>query len=166
MPHEIIVGITESGKTTLAMQKALAYHNNGTQVIVLDPMRNPKWPGGLVFTDPSAFVKEVQAWRGCAIFVDEAGETVGRYDDELTFLATRGRHYGHNCYFIAQRAKMINTNVRNNCSILNMFKQSPEDCKELANVFAQEELKNGNKLSRGEFFYCNGFESVKKYKIF
>lgn len=148
------------------MKKAQEYKTRGYDVLVLDPLKNPDWPSELVFTDPNAFLNEVKNWRKCAIFVDEAGETIGKFAGEMMWLATRGRHYGHVCHFIAQRAKMVDVNVRSNCSVLNMFKQSVDDSKLLASEFAQPELKNGNTLQQGEFYYCNTFSDVTKYKIF
>lgn len=172
MPHSKIIGMTESGKTTLAKQLSKEYQQRKIPVIVLDPLGDPGWsdnPDSEYFyqTDNKAvFLSAVRASRSCAVFIDEAGESVGQYDREMYWLATRGRHYGHNCHFLAQRAQQIAKTVRDQCGRLYLFNCSLDDAKTLANEWNKPELKEAYTLKQGEFFAVSRFGSVVKLSAF
>lgn len=170
--HELIVGITNSGKTTLAMAKARRFKETGIVSIVLDPMGSPKWisEGGvhqsLLFQEPEKFLLEVKKWQSCALFVDEAGDAIGRFGGVMNQLATRARHDGHVSHFICQRASMIDKNVRANCSVLSCFKQDIDDAIILARNFAQPKLREAATLQQGEYLSCDTFSDVVKKRVF
>lgn len=169
MAHCLILGMTQSGKTTLAKKLAHGYRARGISVIVLDPLGDPEWPndeeGTFQTRNRADFLRTVKASRQCAVFVDEAGESVGQYDDEMHWLATRGRHYGHQCHFLSQRGQQIAKTVRDQCSKMYLFCCSKTDGKILADEWNQEELRNVNVLGRGEFFVVSRFDPMRKGKV-
>lgn len=168
MPHVLIIGMTESGKTTLAVDLCKGYRDKGIKTIVLDPMYDQRWQADFLTTDKGRFLEIVQnpQTRSCALFVDESAELIGQYHDEMFWLATRGRHYGHNTHFIAQRAKQLAKTVRDQCAYLFLFNCSFDDSKELANEFNRPELKDAHTLARGEYFQCPRWGELQKLRVF
>ena len=51
MTHNLILGMTMSGKTTLAKRLAAHYTQNGINVVVLDPMYDPEWEADFTTAD-------------------------------------------------------------------------------------------------------------------
>jgi len=167
MAHLLIVGMTESGKSTLACQLSHTYQQAGIGVIVLDPLLDQRWAADVITDDSSYFLDLVSSpeTRGCAIFVDECGEMIGHFKKEMFFLATRGRHYGHNCHFITQRAKQLSPTVRDQCGYLALFSCSLDDGIEMSRNFNRSELKNANVLQKGEYFFCGRWGELKRKKV-
>lgn len=119
--------------------------------MVLDPDKRSEWNADFITTNPEEFLEVVFANTGCAVFVDESGDMIGRYGGAMNRLATTSRKWGHNCHFIAQRAKQIDPTTRTQCSNVFVFKQSLDDTKELAREFVADELKNAHILRKGEY---------------
>lgn len=165
MGHSLILGMTESGKTTLAKRLAANYRNNGVGVIVLDPLHD-KWDCDYQTSDKNVFLTTVQQNQACAVFIDEGGESVGQYDTEMHWLATRARHYGHATHFISQRGQQLAKTVRDQCSNLFLFNCSSSDAKLLANEWNKPELINANSLQRGEFYRVGRFKEVERMQLF
>jgi len=165
MPHVLITGVTESGKTTLAKSLCHAYSRRGIQTIVLDPLSDPGWHSNFSGTDPVAFLDIVRRSRSCAVFIDESGEMIGHYNDEMFWLATRARHYGHNCHFITQRPAQISPNVRNQCTRLYLFTSSRDDTILLSKEWNKPELLEANMLKQFECFSVERFSPVKKISV-
>lgn len=164
--HELIAGTTLSGKTTLARRKAALYTAAGRHVIVLDELMDPKWisEGGAVFLtdDPEEFQKVFWSSRNCAVFIDEAGESVGRYDKEMSKVATRGRHWGHIGHFIVQSPSMIDRNVRRNCAGVYAFAMEDGDAETLSKEYIQPMLREASSLNQGEYIHAVRFGKDKK----
>ncbi len=165
MPHVLIAGMTESGKTTLAKQLCAKYRRSGIETIVLDPLNDPGWQAGFQTTSSDEFNAVVRQSRQCAVFIDESGETIGRYNDDMFWLATRARHYGHNCHFITQRIVQLNKTVRDQCAKLFLFCVSKDDAKALSNGWNNDTLLKANLLKQFECFYCTRFGITEKIQI-
>jgi predicted AAA+ superfamily ATPase len=155
MAHSLILGMTESGKTTLAKQLAAKYKKAGINVLVLDPLNDPTWCADFQTTDPDEFLSILWQSRKCAVFIDEAGESAGRYDKAMIKTATKGRHWGHNVHYLTQRGALLSTTIRGQCSQLFLFLSGKNDGKLHAEEWAKDELKNCNNLNRGEFFHTS-----------
>lgn len=165
MPHSLICGITESGKTTLAVHLCRQYMTRGIKTIVLDPLLDPRWGADFVTHKTDEFLEMVSNSRSCGVFLDESAETVGRYSKEMFWLATRARHYGHNTHFITQRAVNLNVTVRDQCSHLFAFLISNVDATTLARNWCKPRLEMANMLDRFEFFHAQRFGELKKYTV-
>jgi hypothetical protein len=135
-------------------------------LFVLDPLLDPEWEADYITDNPEAFLKMVFANQACEIAVDESGETIGRFSKEMMPLATRSRHLGHVCTFIAQRTQQIDPNVRNQCTTLLCFSQSVQDSETLAIDWVDPELKNAYLLNQGEFYLKRRFKEIKKLNAF
>lgn len=123
------------------------------------------WIADLVTSNPHKFLITAQKSRSCMLYLDESGETVGRYNDEMLWLATRARHYGHISHFITQRVVLLNRTVRDQCSKLFVFRVSANDAKALADDWANPHLYNAANLDKYQFIYCNRFGATKKYTL-
>lgn len=169
MAHSLIVGMTESGKSTLARRMVAGYKTEGLHTLILDPLDDPAWynaGASYLTTDGDKFLEIVFKSRKCAIFVDESGEAIGRYGGAMKKLATRSRHYGHNAHFISQRAVDIDKTIRDQCTYLFCFRVSRGDAETLANEYGYEELLECSRLNQGEFIKCGRFLKPKKIRLF
>jgi len=165
MTHVLILGMTESGKTTLAKQLCKEYKQRGIKTIVLDPLHDPGWEADYQTHDPEEFLKVLWASKQCAVFIDESGSTVGRFDEAMIKTATMGRHWGHKMHYISQRGQQISCTVRGQCSKLFLFCSSLDDCKIHSNEWNKPELKNGYLLEQGHFYVCTRFKEFQKCKL-
>ena len=166
MPHTLVSGTTESGKTTICLRLANKYHSKKIGVIVLDPMGDPRWTANLVTDDKELFLQTVWGSQRCAVFIDESGDTIGQYDNEMRKVLTKGRHWGHNVHVTVQRAKMVNPSVRNMCNRLIMFTTAFEDAKELGKDFNRPELAEiGPQLPQGHYVYCDRFNIFERGQL-
>lgn len=168
MSHVLIIGMTESGKTTLAKELNKRYRAQGTASIVLDPLNDPGWQAGedcFQTRDKKRFLEVVKNSRSCNVFVDEAGESVGQYATEMHWLGTRARHYGHSAHFICQRTVQVATTVRDQCKTLYLFNVSKKDSITLADEWNREIIKDSFKLGQGEFFIIRKFKPVQYGKM-
>lgn len=173
MAHVLINGMTLSGKTALSKRLCRHYQAENWGVIILDPLHDPGWyrqgtDENLFFQtdDNQEFLYTARNSQRCMIFVDESGESVGQYDKEMHWLATRGRHYGHTVHFISQRGAQIAKTVRDQCVRLFLFVSSLDDCKVHAREYNKPELLQANTLNQGEYFATGRFQPVVKYSLF
>jgi hypothetical protein len=178
MAHVLILGTTESGKTTCGKRLAHAWVASGVHVLVLDPLNDPGWvPAGngdagsdkphvWQTSDPDEFLSAFWASRRCAVFIDEAGDAVGRYDVVMQKTATRGRHWGHSVHFITQRGSQIAVTVRDQCTRLFLFRTGPRDAKTHAEEWAQPELLTTPHLPKGCYFYVTRFGEIRRGSLF
>ena len=166
MAHVLILGMTESGKTTLARRLAARYKANGAGILVLDPIGDPRWNADFMTSDPEEFLHVFWQSQRCMAFIDESGDAVGRYDRAMIRTATRGRHWGHACHYITQRAVDISRTVRDQCSQLYLFASSMDDGKVHSREWNKPELMNCHTLQRGEYYSAPRFGSLKKGAVF
>lgn len=164
--HSLILGMTESGKTTLAKQLAAQYHARGIGVIVLDPMNDPEWQADYRTDDPAEFLAVVWKSKRCAVFIDEAGEAVGAFDTVMQRTATKGRHWGHSMHYLSQRGVQIARTVRDQCSHLFLFTTSLDDSKIHANEWNKPILREANTLPRGHYFHVTRFDVSERGQLF
>tara|TARA_R110000782_G_scaffold263592_1_gene356313 strand:- start:5401 stop:5898 length:498 start_codon:yes stop_codon:yes gene_type:complete len=164
--HGLILGMTESGKTMFAKELARQFKARGIGVLVLDPLNDPEWQCDFITSDPQEFLEVFWDSKSCMVFIDEAGDSVGRFNNEMRETSTKGRHWGHSVFYISQRATLINQTVRDQCGQLVLFNSSLEDCKIHANEWNRPELKSGNILAKGEYYQCGRFTPLTKGRVF
>lgn len=154
MAHVLLLGMTLSGKTYKAKALARDYKRNGIGVLVLDPLQDPEWQADYITDDPAKFLDVFWQSRSCMAFMDEGGESVGRYDTTMQKTATRGRHWGHVCHYVAQKATQLAPVVRDQCTRLFAFCQSYKDGRVLADEWNRPELETVHTLKQGEYIYA------------
>lgn len=159
MAHSLVLGMTESGKTTLAKRLSHVYKRNEYGVLVLDPMGDPGWAVDFQTADPEEFLRVFWDSRGCMAFIDESGDMVGRYDLAMQKTATQGRHWGHSVHFLSQRGAQINRTVRDQCSVLFLFNTAKKDAELHAHEWNAPILETANTLPKGDYFQVVRFDS-------
>ncbi len=162
--HSLIVGMTESGKTTLAKNICTKLKQQNQPVMVLDILGS-KWDCNYQTNKINEFMDYVSRVRNCYIFIDESGE-VGKLNKEFYWLATRSRHYGHSVFFITQRSLQLKPIIRAQCKQLFLFCSTKKDCQILYEDFNHKEILNGNNLPQGIFYHSQRFQQCKKIKLF
>lgn len=168
MPHRAIIGQTGSGKTHCAQQTAWEFRQRGVGVLVLHKPRE-LWPAGAVSwqtEDRDAFLRMFWAARQCACFMELADADVERSDDRFHKCFTQGRHEGHRCHYLSQRAAQVHPNIRENCESLCLFSVGMKGAKLWAEEFNDPELIGAASLKPVEhFFYYKASRSVPARKM-
>lgn len=166
MAHVLITGNILTGKTTLAQKLAARYQQENINVLVLDPMKDPNWPADRVTASPDQFIDLAARIRGASLFVDEAGDFLGKTKEKKKRekLATHARHYGHRTHFITQRVTQVPPNVRNQCAYLYCFKVGYNDADRLADQWGGR-LKKAPDLGQYEYFYSPPFGKPEKRQL-
>ena len=165
MAHSLILGMTESGKTTLAKKLAEHYKSRGIGVLVLDPMNDPGWACDYQSTNVDEFLNVFWQSRQCAVFIDEAGEAVGQFDTVMHRTATKGRHWGHSCHYLSQRGVQIARTVRDQCGHLFLFTTAFGDSKIHANEWNKQDLRQANILAQGHYYHATRFGTLDKGRL-
>lgn len=183
MPHSLILGMTESGKTTLGVRLAHAYYGGEWGVLVLDPLCDPRWrppqddvlenqrrklTGAQFYqtADPDEFLKVFWQSRSCMVFIDESGDAVGRYNIAMQETATKGRHWGHCVHFLSQRGAQINRTVRDQCSHLFLFTTAREDAKIHSIEWNQPRLLEASTLPQGAYLHTTRYGEIERGNAF
>lgn len=155
--HNLLVGITNSGKSNLAKRFA---KDSPHEVIVFDPMCSTGWPDNIIkFSDPKKFFDYINQVKSALIFCDEARVFWEKgFQSEADALLTRSRHDGQLIFLIAQRAKMIPPNARAMCSRVYAFRQNVDDSIALAQEY-HPLLRKCTELGKGEFIASDGYHA-------
>src|SRR5690348_1624865 len=127
MAHAMVVGITEIGKTRGCKILAGELVKHG-KVMAYDILGS-KWPDGvLVVTTREDF--DWYYWSETdfvAVFIDEAGETVKRFDTDMEKTATRGRHPGHQNFYMVQGLSLMSNQARKQCTNVYLYNCEADD---------------------------------------
>jgi len=140
-------------------------HAAGRGTLVLDPLHD-EWTCDFKTADQDIFLQAFWNSQSCDVFIDEAGDAIGHYERAMIQCATKGRHWGHNVYFITQRGAQISPTVRTQCRNLFLFNTAREDCEILAREWNKPELKDASQLPQGECFMATRFGDIKRLNAF
>lgn len=161
--------MTESGKTSLAVQLSYRFETRGVPRIILDPMNDPRWrPVPEVDWQGWNVDEFKKLWKQnqqCALFLDEGGKSIGKYAPEMAEVVTMARHWGHETHIIGQRPQQMDATIREQLSEVYLFRCSPLVAKIFAEEFAQREILLSTELQRGEFIIAKRFEKPVKCRI-
>ncbi len=134
-------------------------------VLVLDPLHD-EWQCNFKTADQEEFLTAFWNSQCCDVFIDEAGDAIGQYEKAMIQTATKGRHWGHNVYFVTQRGAQLTPTVRTQCRNLFLFNMALEDCELLAREWNKPELREAAQLPQGECFMVSRFGPVKRLNAF
>jgi DNA polymerase III delta prime subunit len=158
LSHSLIIGVTESGKTTLARALARELAGKKQTVIVYDPVgtitAGGGWPeSAKIFQDEKEFWKYLDRddIGHAHIFVDEAGDLFNLSKRENYWLLTRGRHFGFFVYMICQRPTMIAPSARTQAATCYMFRLANSDAKEICADMGHDWPLSDKDIETGEY---------------
>ena len=166
--HVLILGMTESGKTTLAKRLIAEYSAKEISSIVLDPINHEanNWGADYVTNNPQEFLKVYWESKCCAAFFDESADYCGRHDKDFILTATKGRHWGHINHYLAQRGTLISNTVRDQCGRIFLFASSLNDCKTHADEWNCPEFLKVPSLPKGTCYTKTRFGEPALIKLF
>lgn len=164
--HSAVVGMSRSGKTTLAQILAAGLVKRGRRVSVFDPTSlhgiDPRWKATgaqLVTADPFELLHKCKTSIGGHWFWEEWGPYLRDHPDKevrrlmpaFAWLGTSSRHLGHSQWFIAHGWKDL-IHVRGHCDQVFAFGQGHKSAALMAEDFAAPDLAHElPRLSRGYF---------------
>lgn len=154
--HTAIVGMSRSGKSTLAMLIAGGLVKKGRKVGVFDPLRDPKWNAtgaAIVTADPVELLyrcktsqreRPGEAWHW---FWEEWGPYLRNHPDPavrkclpaFAWLGTTSRQLGHSQWFLSHSWQDL-LHVRGQCDQVFAFGQGHKSAALMAEDFAAPEL--------------------------
>ncbi len=168
--HVLIVGMTESGKSSLARAMARDYEQAGHTPIVLDVTRNRGWGSTAIsFCDPDEFLLYVRNPAKCLrqpIFIEESGLSVDKFDTRYQWLTTFSRHHGLRCHIVAQRAEMVSKTVRSQCANLIAFGLPFDDAKAYAREYNGPEIMQCTTFRPGTYIHKTRYDPGQVRKLF
>ncbi|RRJ96731.1 hypothetical protein Ga0100231_023390 [Opitutaceae bacterium TAV4] len=166
--HEAILGQTGSGKSHLAKHKASHLKASGIGVLVLHMDIEP-WPlacHSWQTDDPAEFLRMFWAARNCACFMELADAEVDKYDLGFHRCFTKGRHFGHRCFFVSQRAAQVHPAIRENCTSLALFSVQADPAKLWSKEFNDPVLLKAASLPPHCFYYkTNRYTPARLLKL-
>lgn len=152
--HVGIFGPGLSGKTTLAKELSRSYwKKHGIKSIVLDPIRDDWGVHAYVATNDADFMSMVRAEKQCAVFVDEASETIAR-EKEKTGLFTSIRHRGHRMHVIGHDGMSLLPVMRQQLQTLFLFRQNEDALKVWIRLLSEPGIADASRLEQYEFLWC------------
>lgn len=168
MPHRAIIGQTGSGKTHAAKSIARAMLAGGIKTLVLHKPREP-WPADCVTWqtyDPEKFLRMFWASKSCGCFMELADADVSKFDERFHLCFTQGRHEGHRCFYLSQRAAQVHPNIRENCESLCLFSVGMKAAKLWAEEFNDPALLGAVKLPPHVYYFKpSRFEAARLQKL-
>lgn len=167
MAHSIILGITESGKTTLGIMLAKAVKKAGNKVAVLTPLKYEfkRWQfADFITDDPEEFLQYAKKNTNYYLFVDEGATSINKYDEAMNWLTTTARHFGHATTIIAHRYVQLNSTLRSQASKIYLFAVSLDDLKEIGTEWRQTELSHTN-FEKGKFVLIRRFGKMEGFTL-
>jgi DNA helicase HerA-like ATPase len=163
--HILVAGQTLSGKTFLAKQLVANYKAKGVPVAVLDPLADPEWNADFETTNQAEFLDYAKENESHLLVIDEGGQSIGRYNQAMEWVATMSRHWGHRSVIITQSPKQIPTTVRGQCTTVYLFRVTPPNSKVMFEEYGAEEFKEAHKLPKYYFFKYTAFSPTKRLTL-
>lgn len=162
--HGLILGITESGKSTLAKILSFQFRKK-REVIVLDPMYGKGWGSTVTIRSVGDLAAEMKKRKNCYVFADESGTWIER-DGSHDWITTHSRHYGHSVFLVSQRGPtQITVTMREQSNRLFLFTSSRGDSLVHAEEWNQPVLANAHTLPRLHFYQTDRYGNVMLKRI-
>ncbi len=163
--HVGIFGPGLSGKTTLA--KHLSYqlwHRCGVKSLVLDPNLDRWGAQAWVTDDEEKFWPMFWHEQRCAVFIDEAADTVAR-DRGKASVFTRGRHRGHKVFVLGHSGSALLPEMRVQLHTLYLFRQPESSAEVWAELFADRRILVCAQLNQYEFLHCRLYQVPERSRL-
>jgi hypothetical protein len=176
--HWLYVGVTQSGKTTLARWHSRKLVQAKHHVIVYDPVGTATAGGGWGIGDeggdgfefhqePDKFAEAMLKAKDAFVFIDESADVHSHSQVENQWMLRRGRHAGLYFRLIVQRVKMIPPNVRTQCARLFLFRAAKGDQREILADFGHDTDILPESWEKGDCLMVeSGSDDVEQFNVF
>ena len=155
MSHSTIAGMTQSGKTFAGMELAKGFRLAGVGTLILHkPLEI--WPASAASwqtDDPEKFLWQFDRSRGCAVFMELSDAAISKFDERFHRCFTTGRHLGHRCHYMTQRASTVHPAIRENCTALYLFACAASAARVWAEEFNDDTLMRASTLPMYVFLH-------------
>ena len=160
--HTIILGMTQSGKSSYGKIICRKLRQAGVMTYVLNPLREQGWRCDLQTADPDQMMAACQASKiKKAVFLDEAGQSLAR-DPRFNYFCAQSRHDGCSVFAISQRLQMVLPDLRTNTTQAVLFRCWYSEAKTLSDQFNEARLLDAAKFRQGEFFLVSAYRPLRK----
>lgn len=163
--HNLIIGMSHSGKTTLAKHLCRGVRAAGFRTAVLDPLGDPDFDVDFRTKDGEEFLAYAKQNKDCFLFVDEGGSSIGRYNKAMEWLATQSRHYGHFSTFCTHGLTDLPKIMRDQCNQLFIFCCSQSNLEIAAEEWVEPKLRNFERLQQYHFLLATRYGNLKSGEI-
>jgi len=174
-PHKLYVGVTMSGKTTLARHFCREISAKNIATAAYDPLgtstKGGEWgEKTIVFSDTEEFLDYAHsdACKNVHIFIDEAHHILSHTQKENLWMLTQGRHYGMYLHLLSQRPTKLHPDARTNCGVCFMFRLAADDARLIGLDYGHSNIHKIN-LDRGDFLVLNSgsakFSGANVFKL-
>lgn len=177
--HTLILGQSFTGKSALAKQLGTTLRSKGHMVIAFNPTLENGYTRKDAFdciaadyeTDnPDNLIREIHrlyaenTHKKIFVIIDEAHEFFTKGNCAHEWVGTKGRHYGLHVIAITQRAALINTTFRAQCSTIYAFRSNKTDMEFVKDEFWHYKLTPDKlnlpdgeyiKIGKGGVFFGN-----------
>jgi hypothetical protein len=175
--HVLYVGVTQTGKTTLARHHASILAKADYDLIVYDPVgtetANGTWPEkAIIETNPDKFLARVEKVSGTPerpvfVFCDEAADIFGHQYTDAHWIPRRIRHQNAYLRIIAQRPKMLHPNVRSQCAVAYVLRLSQDDARVICADFGHGSDVYQIPLDKGDcLLLISGSADIEDFNVF
>jgi hypothetical protein len=159
--HVGIFGPGLSGKTTLAKSLSRDYWNHhGIKSLVLDPNLETWGQQAWVTDDEKKFWPMFWKEKRCAVFIDEAADTVARNRGKSSVF-TRSRHQGHKVHVLGHSGASLLPEMRLQLHTLFLFRQPNSAAEVWAELYADTDIFRACELRQFEFLRCRLYQPVE-----
>lgn len=163
--HYGIVGMSESGKSTLGKILAKQFRKQGVKVAVLDPLKYSDWDCDFQTSNPDEFLRFAKRSKSHVLIIDEGGQAIGRYNRPMEWLLTTSRHLGHSCIVITQGVTQLPPIIRGQFSKIFLFTCSFENWQLIAGEYNRPEILKMGRLEQGRFIVVTRFGDLAKGNV-
>lgn len=159
MPHTLIVGVTESGKSTYAKLVCEGLKSRGFPTAVLNPYGDPTWKADFQTANADELLEYCRQPFKKAVFLEEA-DCLAK-EPRFNWFTCAGRHAGCQIWVVAQRLQMLSPALRNNCTESVVFCSETVDTQILANRYREPLLAKVGRFRKGQFFILSQFADTR-----
>lgn len=165
MSHSLIIGMTESGKSTLAKLIVKQAKKRGVKTAILDPLKDPHFGADFQAQNGEEFLAWAKSNKSAVLIIDEAGTAVGRYNVAMQWVVTTARHLGHSSVLVCQGTSQLSPLIRGQCTTCYLFSSTAQTVKIISEDFNSPELMKMSRLNRGEFYIISRYDSLRHCKV-
>ena len=175
--HVLFIGVSLTGKTTLARHHANILDKANYDLVVYDPVQtttiNGSWPANAkIITSPEEFHKLVDRLQGTPdrpvfLFVDESADIFGHSETHAHWIPRRIRHQNVYLRLIAQRPKMLHPDVRTQCAVAYQLRLARDDARMICADFGHGPEVYNIQLDKGDcLLLISGSTEVEEFNVF